>query len=693
MRPQILFPLFANTDVLAGVGPKVAQNLEKLGARHVLDLLFMMPNTLVDRRSRPGIANAIDGQIASFEVEIEEHVPPPRRGLPYRVRAHDDTGFLTLAWFHGRPDYLLRQLPPGQTRIVSGKVERFSGEIQMLHPDYIVSPQDADEIPAIEPVYPMTQGLAAKTLRKAITGALERAPELDEWIDPGLLAAKGWPAWRDALMALHQPTDLHVLDEDSPARCRLAYDELLSRQLALAMVRAHRRSKPGMALTGDGSKVQAILDAAPFTPTGAQTRVFAEIEADMAVPERMMRLLQGDVGSGKTFVAALAAARAVEAGGQCALMAPTEILARQHAHSLAPLLAAADLKLGILTGRDKGKDRARILEQLKSGEIDVICGTHALFQEEVEFHNLALVIIDEQHRFGVSDRLRLTQKGARPDLLVMTATPIPRTLALAVYGDMDLSKLDEKPPGRTPVITRVMPLDRLEDVISRIGKLIQDGGRAYWVCPLVEESDKVDLAAAEDRYHDLKARFGDRIGLIHGRMPAPEKERLSQAFKNGNIQILVATTVVEVGMDVPEASVMVIEQAERFGLAQLHQLRGRVGRSSQTSACLLLYKPPLGEIARKRLETLRNTDDGFLIAETDWKLRGMGDLLGMRQSGLPRNRFARLESDTDLLETANTQARMIAQSDPDLSGKRGTALRQLLYLFEQDQAVRLLSSG
>ncbi len=693
MRPQILFPLFANTDVLAGVGPKVAQNLEKLGARHVLDLLFMIPNTLVDRRSRPGIANAIDGQIASFEVEIEEHVPPPRRGLPYRVRAHDDTGFLTLAWFHGRPDYLLRQLPPGQKRIVSGKVERFSGEIQMLHPDYIVTPQDADEIPAIEPVYPMTQGLAAKTLRKAITGALERAPELDEWIDPGLLAAKGWPAWRDALMALHQPTDLHVLDEDNPARCRLAYDELLSRQLALAMVRAHRRSKPGMPLTGDGSKVQAILDAAPFTPTGAQTRVFAEIEADMAVPERMMRLLQGDVGSGKTFVAALAAARAVEAGGQCALMAPTEILARQHAHSLAPLLAAAGLKLGILTGRDKGKDRARILEQLKSGEIDVICGTHALFQEGVEFHNLALVIIDEQHRFGVSDRLRLTQKGARPDLLVMTATPIPRTLALAVYGDMDLSKLDEKPPGRTPVTTRVMPLDRLEDVISRIGKLIQDGGRAYWVCPLVEESDKVDLAAAEDRYHDLKARFGDRIGLIHGRMPAPEKERLSQAFKNGDIQILVATTVVEVGMDVPEASVMVIEQAERFGLAQLHQLRGRVGRSSQTSACLLLYKPPLGEIARKRLETLRNTDDGFLIAETDWKLRGMGDLLGMRQSGLPRNRFARLESDTDLLETANTQARMIAQSDPDLSSKRGTALRQLLYLFEQDQAVRLLSSG
>ncbi len=693
MRPQILFPLFADTSVLSGVGPKVAENLKKLNAARVLDLLFMMPASLIDRRARPGVAHALDGQIASFEIEIEDHKPSPRRGLPYKVRGHDDTGFLTLSWFHARPDYLMRQLPPGETRIVCGKVEHFNGEIQMLHPDYIVKLQDADDVPAIEPVYPMTQGLASKTLHKAIAGALERAPELSEWIDPGLMDKRGWPAWRDALLALHQPTDLLVLEQESPARCRLAYDELLSRQLALALVRAHRRARPGMALRGDGSKVQAILDTAPFTPTGAQTRVFAEIEADMAAPERMMRLLQGDVGAGKTFVAALAAARAIEAGGQCALMAPTEILARQHAASLTPLLEGAGLSLDILTGRDKGQTRAEILARLESGETDVICGTHALFQEGVTFKNLALVIIDEQHRFGVSDRLKLTAKGARPDLLVMTATPIPRSLALAVYGDMDLSKLDEKPPGRKPITTRVLPLARLEEVITRLGQLIKDGGRAYWVCPLVEESDKVDLAAAEDRYADLNARFGDCIGLLHGRMPASEKERLSLAFKNGDIQILVATTVVEVGMDVPEASVMVIEQAERFGLAQLHQLRGRVGRSERSSSCLLLYQPPLGKTARARLETLRNTDDGFVIAETDWKLRGMGDLLGIRQSGMPHNHFARLESDTELLETANVQARMIAQNDPDLVGKRGPALRQLLYLFEQDQAVRLLSSG
>lgn len=693
MRPQILFPLFADTPSLPGVGPKVAENLKKLGAQKVRDLMFMVPTGLIDRRSRPGIAHAIDGQIASFEVVVEAHMPPRQRGRPYRVRARDDTGFLTMTWFHGRPDYLMGQLPPGETRIVSGKVERFSGEIQMLHPDYIVPLHEAGDIPDIEPVYPMTQGLAGKTLRKAVIGALQRTPDLQEWIDPGLLAERNWPQWRGALNAIHQPDDLSILSEDSPARCRLAYDELLSRQLALALVRARRRAVPGLTLTGDNTKVNAILDAAPFSPTGAQTRVFTEIAADMAAPERMMRLLQGDVGAGKTFVAALAAARAAEAGGQCALMAPTEILARQHAASLEPLLASAGMQLGILTGRDKGKDRAAILARLERGEIDVICGTHALFQSSVNFKNLVLTIIDEQHRFGVSDRLRLAAKGARPDLLVMTATPIPRSLALAVYGDMDLSKLDEKPPGRKPVATRVLPLARLEEVITRLGQLVQDGGRGYWVCPLVEESDKVDLAAAEERHADLKARFGDCIGLIHGRLPGAEKERLSLAFKRGDIQILVATTVVEVGMDVPEASVMVIEQAERFGLAQLHQLRGRVGRSARQSACLLLYKPPLGATAKARLETLRNSDDGFYIAEQDWKLRGMGDLLGMRQSGMPRNYFARLETDTELLEIANSQARLIAQADPDLIGKRGTALRQLLYLFEQDQAVRLLSSG
>ena len=693
MRPQILFTLFAPVRTLPGVGPRVQENLQKLGASRVFELLCMMPTGLVDRRARPGAAHAIDGQIASFEVEVEAHLPPERRGRPYKVRSFDDTGYLTLAWFHARPDYLLQQLPVGARRIVSGKVERFGGEIQMLHPDYIVKPDEADTLPAIEPVYPMTQGLAAKTLRKAIAGALERAPELEEWIDSGLLAKMHWPGWRAALAALHQPEDVHILDEDSPARRRLAYDELLSRQLALALVRAHRRAQRGLAMAGDGRKVQAVIEAAPFTPTGAQRRVFAEIEADMKAPERMMRLLQGDVGAGKTFVAALAAARAVEAGYQCALMAPTEILARQHADALAPLLQAAGIRLDVLTGRDKGRARADILARLASGETGVICGTHALFQEGVDFAALGLVIIDEQHRFGVSDRLRLAAKGARPDLLVMTATPIPRSLALAVYGDMDLSKLDEKPPGRQKVDTRVMPLSKVPEVEDALARLLKAGGRGYWVCPLVEESDKVDLAAAEARYDALKTRFGERVGLIHGRMAAREKERMALAFKAGEITLLVATTVVEVGMDVPQANVMVVEQAERFGLAQLHQLRGRVGRSDQAASCLLLYKSPLGETARQRLQTLRQTDDGFLIAETDWKLRGSGDLLGVRQSGLPRNHFARLEHDGDLLQTANAQARLIAQNDPDLVGKSGPALRQLLYLFEQDQAVRLLSAG
>ncbi len=693
MRPQILFPLFANTTALPGVGPRVAKTLEGMGATRVVDILFMMPHTIIDRRARPGIAHAQSGQIATFEVTVGKHFTPVKRGLPYQVKVSDDTGFLTLAWFHAHQDYLLRLLPEGEKRLISGRVEHFHGEIQILHPDFIVPLDKEDDIPPLEPVYPLTKGLAGKTLLKAMAGALARIPALDEWIDPALKAREGWPDWADALHHIHRPPDPHVLEPKSPDRRRLAYDELLSRQLTLALVRARKKAQKGQSMVGDGRKVEAIIKAAPFTPTGAQTRVFKEIAADMAAPARMTRLMQGDVGAGKTFVAALAAARAVEAGRQCALMAPTEILARQHAASLKPLLTSAGITLEILTGRDKGQSRAGIIERLADGSIDVICGTHALFQEGVEFNNLGLVIIDEQHRFGVSDRLKLTAKGARPDLLVMTATPIPRTLALAAYGDMDLSRLDEKPAGRQPIATRVMPTNRINTVVERLGPLIEKGGQAYWVCPLVEESEMLDVVAAVDRFEMLKARFGARAGLIHGRLDAHEKERISQSFKDGEIQILVATTVVEVGMDVPNAQVMVIEHAERFGLAQLHQLRGRVGRSDRASSCLLLYDPPLSKNAQKRLEVLRDSEDGFYIAEKDWKLRGSGDVLGVRQSGLPDNHFAQLEIDGDLLDIANAEARLIVHNDPDLVKERGNALRQLLYLFDQDQAVRLLSSG
>ncbi|WP_300552518.1 ATP-dependent DNA helicase RecG [Maricaulis sp.] len=694
MRPEILFPLFQDITALPGIGPRLAALLAKLAGPRVKDVLWLKPSSLVDRRRKVGIAEAPEGQIVTIQAQVEEHLPGRRKGQPYKVRLYDPTGFLHLIYFHPRGDYLSKLLPVGETRIISGKVERFGSEIQMVHPDLVMSEQEAETTALLEPVYPLTTGLTGKTVRKAMAGALKLLPDLPEWIDADLLVERRWPAFSDALTALHAPEDAQALEADNPVRERLAFDELLARQLALQLVRSRRKRQAGRALQGDGSRVGALLKHAPFAPTGAQQRSFAEIEQDMAEPERMTRLLHGDVGAGKTFVAALAAARAAEAGTQTALMAPTEILARQHARTLKALLEPAGLKVIALTGRDKGKARAQLLEQMAQSEVDVICGTHALFQEGVEFGDLGLVVIDEQHRFGVSDRLRLTAKGYRPDTLVMTATPIPRTLSLAVYGDLDVSRLDEKPAGRIPPTTRLISMDRVDDVIDGLRRALAKGERVYWVCPLVEESENSELTAAEDRWRYLRAALGDDgIGLLHGRMKPAEKEAIANAFRAGEIKVLVATTVIEVGVDAPDATIMIIEHAERFGLAQLHQLRGRVGRGDKRSSCLLLYKPPLGETAQARLEMLRESDDGFRIAEEDWRLRGAGDPLGLRQSGLPDFKLAEIEAHADLIELANDWAKLIVARDPELTEETGQALRHLLYLFDQDTGIRLLKSG
>ncbi len=704
MRPHILTPLFAGSRDLDGIGPRIQKLLKRLLAPHsqdddakIVDLLLHFPSSLIDRSARPTISQAVPGELATIEVTVGEHRAPPRgqRRIPYRVTCSDDSGSLELVFFHARPDYLQKLLPAGETRIVSGRLEDYGGRLQMPHPDHVVKLSELDELPLLEPVYPLTAGLSGKVVRKAIAQALVRMPDMPEWQDAAWVTKNNWSPFSKTISMAHAPQSDTDLLASAPTRQRIAYDELLANQLALALVRARLRKVPGRATEGTGKLRQKILVALPFTLTPSQNFVLDEIGADMAEPMRMLRLLQGDVGSGKTIVALLAIASAVEAGRQAALMAPTELLARQHLKTLTPLCEAAGIRIALLTGREKGKQREHILSSLESGDLDLLVGTHALFQEGVEFSDLGLAVIDEQHRFGVHQRLALQAKSGTggTDILVMTATPIPRTLLLTHYGDMEVSKLLEKPAGRQPIATRAMPVERLGEIMERLGSAIEGGAQVYWVCPLVEDSDMLDVTAAEERHATLKKRFGDKIGLVHGQMPGVEKDAVMQAFSGGDISILVATTVIEVGVDVPNATIMVIEHAERFGLAQLHQLRGRVGRGTDKSACILLYKPPLTDTARARLNALRKTEDGFLIAEEDLKLRGGGEVLGTRQSGMPEFKIASLPRDTELLAAARDDAKLILSRDPDLTGDRSEALRTLLYLFERDEAIRLLKAG
>jgi len=700
MRPNLLNPLFASIATVPGVGPKVEKLYGRLFGRNdepprIVDLLFHLPTGTIDRRARPKLRDVVPGTLVTVEVTIDRHRPPPpgRSRAPYLIYASDETNDIILTYFVARPDYLRRLFPVGEKRYVSGTTALYDGMLQMVHPDRVVDEAGFKQLPLVEPVYPLTEGLGLGQVRKAVDAALARLPQLPEWQDAPWLAARGWPAFADALRALHRPGTPDDVQPDTAAWSRLAFDEFLAGQLALALVRAHARRQGGHRNVGDGAKRAKIAGALPYSLTSSQTRAVADIIADLGKPERMLRLLQGDVGSGKTVVALLAAAAVIEAGRQSAVMAPTEVLARQHLKTMAPLAEAAGIRIAILTGRERGRERQQMLERLAQGDLDLLVGTHALFQDDVVFKDLALAIVDEQHRFGVHQRLALTRKGEAVDVLVLTATPIPRTLVLTYFGDMDISELREKPAGRLPVDTRTVPLGRIADVVAAVGRALERGERVYWVCPLVEESEVTDLAAAEDRFAELKQRFGPAVDLIHGRLKGAEKDASMARFAAGETQLLVATTVIEVGVDVPEATVMVIEHAERFGLAQLHQLRGRIGRGSGRSTCLLLYKAPLGETAKARLAIMRETEDGFRIAEEDLRLRGEGDLLGTRQSGVPGFRVARIDVHAALLEPARQDAALILARDPGLTTPRGEALRHLLYLFERDEAIRLLRAG
>ncbi|EJF90903.1 ATP-dependent DNA helicase RecG [Bartonella vinsonii subsp. arupensis OK-94-513] len=702
MPPSLITPLFNSIRTLSGVTPKVYSLLAKVlninplqREPNLIDLLQLMPHSVIDRRMRPSIACAQEGSTTTLEIVIDQHQPPPvgRNRLPYRVIAHDPTGKINLVFFHAQNSWLKKQLPEGKKVIVSGKVELFNGQLSMVHPDHIAPSELPNQIPFIEPIYPSTAGLSVKTLRRVIQNALDYIPLLPEWIEESVKKQQNFSSFSVSLRRIHAPIDPDDLTLESTARKRLAYDELLASQLALGLMRLKTKSLVGTSQPSTGTYTQKLLKALPFQLTNGQTKAIQDIANDLASPEPMLRLLQGDVGAGKTVVALMAMTQVAENSGQSALMAPTEVLARQHFATIAPLAEKIGLQTVLLTGREKGKSRTNILNDILSGQASLIIGTHALIQNNVTYSNLTLAIIDEQHRFGVHQRLALTAKGHKPDMLVMTATPIPRTLVLTTFGDMDVSRITEKPIGRQPITTATLSLKRIDELIERIAIALEKGEKLYWICPLVEESSTLDLTSIESRFAILHERFGARVGMIHGKMSTVEKESAMASFKRGDICILVATTVIEVGVDIPDASIIIIEHAEHFGLSQLHQLRGRVGRGEKKSSCILLYKDPLTKSAVERLNIIRNTEDGFKIAEEDWRLRGEGELLGTRQSGMPEFHIANLAVHSDLLSIARKDAHLFLQRDPTLSSERGKTLRLLLYLFGRDDATRLLRAG
>ena len=695
-RPTSLYRLFASTSSLPGIGPKIAAIMEKRIGGHLIDIIRHLPVSLNDRRARPSVDEAEDGQLATFEVLVlSGDIPPGKSNRPARITTETKGGRLELVFFRARADWLRQSLPIGERRLVSGRVERFQGRLQMAHPDFITSLEKASDIPEIEPIYPLTAGLSARILRRAILASLKAVPDLPEWIDVQQLRTHQWPSHKRALQEVHNPQEPSDLLASTPARTRLAYDELLANQFALGLLRRQTSAAgEGCAKEGSEKLTAALLSALPFTPTNAQMRVIAEIKADQMSEARMLRLLQGDVGSGKTFVALMAMLHALEAGYQAALLAPTEILARQHHASLSALLKEMQIEPELLLGGMKTKERKEVTEKLAAGSCQIVIGTHALLSDDIHFAKLGLAVVDEQHRFGVRQRLVLGQKGDGCDVLVMTATPIPRTLAMTAYGDLQVSRLDEKPKGRQEISTAAISGERIAEIVERLRQAVASQQRAYWICPLVEETDKLDVAAAEDRHRQLQAILPDiQIGLVHGRMKTDEREAAMAEFKAGKSQILIATTVIEVGVDVPEASIIIIEHAERFGLAQLHQLRGRVGRGSARSACILMYQAPLSEAAQARLKIMRATNDGFVIAEEDLRLRGPGEVLGQRQSGLPEFCLADLALHADLLPLARQQAENILEKGFSLDAPEMEPYVVLLSLFERDNAVRFLASG
>ena len=688
IRPECLHPLFRSVESLKGVGSNSGRALGRLNISTVRDLLLHMPRSEINRQRVDSIADVEPSTTVTVQVEVGKHLTRHRSGQPSRIVVRDARCEFTLVYFGDRGNQLERLMPSGSTRFVSGKVEQFGGTKQIVHPDHVVSKGDADSIPAREPVYSLADGISNRLMRKIMAAALDVAPDLDEWHDRRLLEDSRWPSWLTALQIVHSASGAH--DDGIRARAmeRLAFDELTANQFALLANRRALRDAPECQVRDAPDHRSRVLDNFGYPLTGSQEVVLDEILTDLAAPERMLRLLQGDVGSGKTIVAVLALATASGAGGQGMLMAPTDILARQQHETCKTLFADTGIKIELLTGQDRGSRRDGILAELRSGGIGIVVGTHALIQPDVGFRDLQLAVIDEQHKFGVEQRRRLIERNPAANLLMMTATPIPRSLALVNYGETDMSTLTEKPAGRSAIRTAAMPSSRTSQVAERLKAAVDRGRQAFWICPVVEEDDDVRHWSAEQRASDLSAAVGPVVDFVHGQMPKEMRVAAMEKFVRGETRVLVATTVVEVGMDVPSATIIVIESAERFGLAQLHQLRGRVGRGQDESACVLIYNPPLQEVARQRIATIRETEDGFKIADADLKLRGQGDVLGLRQSGGMRFRCADPGSQLELLERARTGARSLGGADPKLQTVRGQAIQCLLFLFGQDHVMR-----
>ncbi len=684
--------IFSSILTIPSIGENVAAALHRLHIREVKDFLFHFPSNVILKKINPALRFLVGGEQITSMVTIEEVSPPQKfsRRHPFKIICSNETGFISLVYFNYQPSYLLKTIKVGQQKIISGKVEKFNNELTMPHPEFVLNASEVSQVPAQSVIYPLTYGIVSKQISKYVDFAISKL-HFPEWHETNLLNEKNWVSFKESIYQIHQGNSLGL---ECKFKERLSFDELLANQIGLGLIRKSRHRQIGNALNFHGHKAKKLLEILGFSLTNGQKQVLAEIESEQKSPHRMMRLLQGDVGSGKTLVALIFALNSVESGFQNAFMAPTDILASQHFEWISKNCAGL-ANVAILTGKIKGKKRTECLAKLEKGEIDILIGTHALFQERVIFKNLGSIVIDEQHRFGVNQRENLAKKGNSPDILSMSATPIPRTLTMTHYGDMEISILNEKPAGRMPIDTRIISTAKIDEIIASLKNLLQKGEKIYWICPLIEEAEKdeeknfekEDLAAAKARFETLNRHFAGQVGLVHGKMKSLEKDAVMEKFINNEIQILVATTVIEVGVDVPDATIMIIEQAERFGLSQLHQLRGRVGRGSKASNCLLLYGPQISQIGLQRLKIMKESNDGFYIAEQDLALRGSGDILGTKQSGLMEFKIADFANDffhcQKLLSQAKDVATKIINEDPSLNSKH-QKFRNLLKVFDHE---------